>query len=94
MDTKLGTLKNVNLREAWSHEAQDFTPWLADNLDRLSAAIGIPLELEGQEVSVDSFSADILARNPQNDSRVLIENQLEQTDHTHLGQILTYLAGL
>ena len=55
MDTKLGTLKNVNLREAWSHEAQDFTPWLADNLDRLSAAIGIPLELEGQEVSVDSF---------------------------------------
>ena len=83
MDTKLGTLKNVNLREAWSHEAQDFTPWLADNLDRLSAAIGIPLELEGQEVSVDSFSADILARNPQNDSRVLIENQLEQTD-THI----------
>ena len=94
MDTKLGTLKNVNLREAWSKEAQDFTPWLANNLDRLSTAIGIPLELEGQEVSVDSFSADILARNPQNDSRVLIENQLEKTDHTHLGQILTYLAGL
>ena len=94
MDTKLGTLKNVNLREAWSNEAQDFTPWLANNLDRLSTAIGIPLELEGQEVSVNSFSADILARNPQNDSRVLIENQLEKTDHTHLGQILTYLAGL
>ena len=94
MNTKLGRLKNVNLREAWSHEAQDFTPWLAENLDRLSTAIGIPLELEGQEVSVESFSADILARNPQNDSRVLIENQLEQTDHTHLGQILTYLAGL
>ena len=94
MDTKLGTLKSVNLREAWSNEAQDFTPWLANNLDRLSTAIGIPLELEGQEVSVDSFSADILARNPQNDSRVLIENQLEKTDHTHLGQILTYLAGL
>ncbi len=90
----LGTLKEVSLREAWSHEAHSFTPWLADNLDRLSTAIGIPLELEGQEVSVESFSADILARNPQNDTRVLIENQLEQTDHTHLGQILTYLAGL
>ena len=90
----LGTLKEVSLREAWSHEAHSFTPWLAENLDRLSTAIGIPLELEGQEVSVESFSADILARNPQNDTRVLIENQLEQTDHTHLGQILTYLAGL
>ena len=92
--SKLGTLKEVSLREAWSHEAHSFTPWLADNLDRLSTSIGIPLELEGQEVSVESFSADILARNPQNDTRVLIENQLEQTDHTHLGQILTYLAGL
>ena len=92
--SELGTLKEVSLREAWSHEAHSFTPWLADNLDRLSTAIGIPLELEGQEVSVESFSADILARNPQNDTRVLIENQLEQTDHTHLGQILTYLAGL
>ena len=91
---ELATLKEDSLREAWSHEAHSFTPWLAENLDRLSTAIGIPLELEGQEVSVESFSADILARNPQNDTRVLIENQLEQTDHTHLGQILTYLAGL
>jgi hypothetical protein len=56
--------------------------------------IGIPLELEGQEVLVETFSADILARNPQDDSLVLIENQLESTDHSHLGQIMTYLAGL
>ena len=75
-------------------EAQDFTPWLADNLEYLSNEIGIQLELEGQEVKVESFSADIIARDPQNDRRILIENQLEQTDHTHLGQILTYLAGL
>ena len=94
MNTKLGILKNVNLREAWSHEAQDFTPWLADNLEYLSNEIGIQLELEGQEVKVESFSADIIARDPQNDRRILIENQLEKTDHTHLGQILTYLAGL
>lgn len=87
-------LKDVNLREAWSHEATDFTPWLADNLERLSHVIGIPLEAEGTEVAVEGFAADILALNPVDGSRVLIENQLEGTDHTHLGQILTYLAGL
>ncbi|MAU98875.1 MAG: hypothetical protein CMP81_23830 [Fulvimarina sp.] len=62
--------------------------------NHLSEAIGIPLELTGQEVRVETFAADILARNPQDDSVVLIENQLEATDHTHLGQIMTYLAGL
>ena len=55
MNTKLGTLKNVNLREAWNHEAQDFTPWLADNLEYLSNEIGIQLELEGQECTPYSF---------------------------------------
>ena len=91
---EFGTLETVDLREAWPHEAHNFTPWLADNLDRLSDAIGIPLEPEGTEVQVEQFSADIFARNPQDDSFVLIENQLEASDHTHLGQILTYLAGL
>ena len=87
-------LKDVDLREAWPNEAHDFTPWLADNLERLSRVIGIPLEAEGTEVAVEGFAADILARNPMDGSRVLIENQLEGTDHTHLGQVLTYLAGL
>lgn len=90
----LGTLVEVSLREAWNHEAHSFTPWLAENLDNIAKVIGIPLELEGREVAVDTFSADILARNPQDDSLVLIENQLESTDHSHLGQIMTYLAGL
>ncbi len=90
----LGTLEEVNLREAWSHEAHSFTPWLAEHLDLLANAIGVPLEFEGQEVAVDTFSADILARNALDDSLVLIENQLETTDHSHLGQIMTYLAGL
>ncbi|WP_204140912.1 hypothetical protein [Halomicronema sp. CCY15110] len=90
----LGALTEVDLREAWNHEAHSFTPWLAANLDALTAKIGIPLELEGQEVPVETFAADILARNPLDDSLVLIENQLEGTDHTHLGQIMTYLAGL
>ncbi len=92
--TELGTLIDVDIRAAWQHEAQHFTPWLAQHLDQLAAKIGIPLELEGQEVPVDTFSADILARNSLDNSRVLIENQLEKTDHTHLGQILTYLVGL
>ncbi|WP_323796643.1 hypothetical protein [Nisaea sp.] len=89
-----GTLVDVPLREAWMHEAHQFTPWLADHLDQLSREIGLELELEGREVAVESFSADILARNLGDGSLVLIENQLEKTDHTHLGQILTYLAGL
>jgi hypothetical protein len=87
-------LADVPLRDAWAHEAHRFTPWLAANLDRLSAVIGIPLELAGTEMRVGTFSADILAHNATDDSVVLIENQLEGSDHTHLGQIMTYLAGL
>lgn len=92
--TTLGRLVEVDLRAAWTHEALSFTPWLAQNLTHLSEAIGIPLEVAGTEVAVDAFSADILAVNPQDGSRVLIENQLERSDHSHLGQIMTYLAGL
>ena len=91
---QFGNLKSVALRKAWPHEVQDFTPWLAENLEMLSKVIGIDLELEDKEVNVEGFSADILARNPTDDSLVLIENQLENSDHTHLGQILTYHAGL
>ena len=91
---EFGRLEPVDLRTAWRHEALNFTPWLAENLDRLSQAVGIEMSLEDTEVQIDRFSADILARNAQDDSLVLIENQLEWSDHTHLGQILTYLAGL
>jgi hypothetical protein len=94
MNNPIAKLEQVATRLAWAHEANDFTPWLAGNLELLSEAVGIKLELEGTEVSVDAFSADILARNVYDDSRVLIENQLESSDHSHLGQILTYLAGL
>ena len=93
-DVQFGRLQDLPLREAWKHEAHSFTPWLAENIDHLSEAIGIPLELTGTEVAVETFSADILARNTIDDTVVLIENQLESTDHTHLGQIMTYLAGL
>lgn len=90
---QFGRLVDVDPRQDWAHEALAFTPWLADNLDRLSDALGVPLELTGREVGVGRFSADIIARNPIDDQVVLIENQLEWSDHSHLGQLLTYLAG-
>lgn len=93
-NVKFGKLEDLPLREAWEHEAHSFTPWLADNIERIGEEIGVPLELTGTEVAVENFSADILARNPQDGTLVLIENQLEITDHKHLGQIMTYLAGL
>lgn len=92
--SEFGNLESVELRRGWPDEAGDFTPWLAKNLDRLSNAIGISLELVNQEVSVEGFRADILAHSPADDCLVLVENQLEASDHTHLGQILTYLTGL
>lgn len=91
---EFGELKEVPLREVWGNEAQHFTPWLAENLMRLSEALGIPMESEGTEVAVGQFSADIVARNPADGGRLIIENQLEGSDHRHLGQILTYLAGV
>ena len=91
--TEFGWLTDANLRTAWPHEAHNFTPWLAGNLERLSEAIGIPLEAESSEVRVGEFAADILATGPEGQS-VLIENQLESSDHSHFGQIMTYLAGL
>ena len=93
MAIEFGKVEFVHLRDIWAHEADVFTPWLADNLDYISDAIGIPLELVATEAAVERFSADILARDPDG-GLALIENQLESSDHTHLGQILTYLAGL
>lgn len=93
-DPEFARLEEVELRRAWSHEALDFTPWLARNLERLAEAVAIPLELEGTERAVGRYSADILARDSRSGEAVLIENQLEVSDHSHLGQILTYLTGL
>lgn len=95
----LGTLTRVDLRSIWKNEATHFTPWLAqaENLAMLAKSMGLPadgLELQGQEQAVGPFRADILCRNTEDDSLVLIENQLERTDHSHLGQLLTYAAGL
>lgn len=93
---KLDRLQPVEIRDIWPNEATDFTPWLAEeeNLTLLGETLGMELELEGQELNVGDFRADILCRNAVDGSRILIENQLERTDHNHLGQILTYSAGL
>ncbi|MFW2176689.1 MULTISPECIES: DUF4268 domain-containing protein [unclassified Moraxella] len=92
----LGRLEKLDLRDYWQKEATDFTPWLAknENIQLLSEVIGIELEVLSQEEKVGAFSADILCRDTINDHYVLIENQLERTDHTHLGQLMTYAAGL
>ncbi len=92
----LSRLERVALRTVWTTEAQDFTPWLAQskNLAVLSETLGMELATEGTEQGVGPFRADILCRDTQDDSLVLIENQLERTDHNHLGQLLTYAAGL
>jgi hypothetical protein len=92
----LGRLQKVELRDFWTSEAGDFTPWLAqeENITLLGEAIGLELEVEGQEQTVGPFRADILCKDVATDDWVLIENQLERTDHTHLGQLLTYGAGL
>jgi Domain of unknown function (DUF4268) len=91
----LGRLERQQLREAWQDEARDFTPWLAqpENLKLVSEVIGIDLELVGTEKSVGPFFADILCKDAITGNAVLIENQLERTDHSHLGQLLTYAAG-
>lgn len=92
----VGRLQRVALRELWKSESADFTPWLGqeENIALLSEALGMELTVEGVEEAVGSFSADIVCSNTADHSKVLIENQLERTDHTHLGQILTYAAGL
>lgn len=92
----LGRLEPVDLRKVWTSEAGDFTPWLAKdgNLALLGDTIGLELELEAQEKNVGPFRADILCKDTASNNWVLVENQLERTDHTHLGQLLTYAAGL
>lgn len=92
----LGRLEKVGLRSVWFSESGDFTPWLAqeENLALLGDTIDLELELEAQEKSVGTFRADIVCKDTLSNAWVLIENQLERTDHSHLGQLITYAAGL
>lgn len=90
---ELGQIEWLDIREVWKHEAAGFTPWLLQNTGELAAALGIELELEQTEHAVGSFSLDLIGRDLAHDCRLIVENQIEQSDHGHLGQVLTYTAG-
>lgn len=92
----LGRFTRIDLRDIWTSEATDFTPWLAqpENLAVLGETLDIDLEVEAQEKAVGPFRADLLCKDISTDTWVLVENQLERTDHNHLGQLLTYASGL
>jgi len=92
---KLGRIEQLDVRSHWQDEARDFTPWLAKepNIQVLADEIGVDLEVERTEVPIGSYKADIVARDSDG-RKVIIENQLNKTDHKHLGQLITYASGL
>ena len=89
----VGRIERVKLREVWKKEAKDFTTWLFENLEVLGEELDMDLTADEKEKNVGSFSADITAEDGSG-QKVLIENQLEKTDHDHLGKILTYVSNL
>lgn len=90
----LGNLEEVkDLREVWPHEAHDFTPWLAKNIGVLGETVGIDISIEETESSVGDFNVDIFASDADTGRKIIIENQLEDTDHNHLGKLITYASG-
>lgn len=91
---ELVKLEKISPKKQWPHEAHDFTPWLAENLQQLGDVIGYDLELLGQEVSVGPYFADIVAQDSNTGDKIVIENQLEKTNHDHLGKCITYMSVL
>lgn len=90
----LGTLKEItDLRSVWPHEALNFTPWVAENVDLLADAVGLDITVDETESSVGDFNVDIYASETGTDRKIIIENQLEDTDHDHLGKLITHASG-
>ena len=92
-EEKIGSLQRVDLRDVWSHEAQDFTPWLAENIDELNNAIDLSLSIVEREHPAGDFSVDLVAED-ESGNPVIIENQLERSNHDHLGKLITYLTAI
>lgn len=90
MNKSIARVKQVPLREVWEHEARDFTTWLKNNIDFLNEQTGLSISISESEASAGDFSVDLLGED--SNGLVVIENQLERTDHSHLGQLITYLA--
>ncbi len=91
---QLGRIEVLDPRSVWVNEAHDFTPWLLENADALADALGLDIELTAAEHPVGPFFLDLIGRDLTNDRVLIVENQLTPTDHTHLGQLITYAANL
>lgn len=93
---KLGKLEEVDIRELWKHEQYDFSDWLSkeENIEMLSNEVGLTLTDINKEVFVGSYRCDLVAKDETTGIKVIIENQLEATNHDHLGKIITYASGL
>ena len=96
MEFKLGKLEEVNIRDIWKHEQYDFSNWLSKekNIELLGNEIGLTLTDISKEVFVGGFKCDLVAKDETSGIKVIIENQLEATNHDHLGKIITYASGL
>lgn len=94
MKQKLGKIKNVDLRNIWKKEDKEFTPWLKENIDLLSEKLGIEVIDTQTEEKIGDFKLDIIGKDANTNKFVAVENQLESTDHNHLGQLITYSAGV
>ena len=93
MNNNIGKIKKVSLREIWPKEDRDFTVWLEENIDYLNEVLDLNITIESREEKVGPFKVDLYGEDNLG-NKVIIENQLEKTDHTHLGQIITYLTNL
>ena len=93
MNKQIAKINRIKLREVWNHEALDLTTWMEANIDVISEAIDLDLTNVQREKPAGDFNVDLTAED-KDGNLVIIENQLEKSDHEHLGKLLTYLSSL